>query len=83
MPYFATEQLIGLIETDWDLVGMVHFTQEGKGAGGGWRHVRVCVSVCVCCGLRGSTNETMFSQQKEGVRERIGRAQSFDFTLEI
>lgn len=65
MPYFATEQLIGLIETDWDSDGAVHFTQEEKGTGGGWR----CVCVCV---LRGSTNEAAFSQQEEGEKERIG-----------
>ncbi len=78
MPYFATEQLSGLIETDWDSDGTVHFTQERKGAG---ERMRMCVCVCVYVCL--STNETMFSQQKEGVKERIGRAQSFDFTLEI
>lgn len=64
MPYFAKEQLSGLIETDRDSNGTVHFAQEGTASGD-------CRDVCVLR-LSWSTNETMFSQQKEAVKERIG-----------
>lgn len=51
LPYFATEQLTVLIETDWDSDGAVHFTQEAVGPGGR-TEVCVCVParVCLCWG---------------------------------
>lgn len=61
-------------------IQMERFISRGRERKGREGRIEVCVSVF---GLWGSTNKTIFSQQKEGVKERIGRAQSFDFTLEI
>lgn len=63
-------RLIG-IQMEW-------FTSHRRGKAWWWGGIRMCVLV-----LRGSTNETMFSQHNKSVKERIGQAQSFDFTLEI